>query len=596
MHTTEGSPEHEDGDDIVIHPSPAVTPGAHARATADTPPPGDVQSRAVALLPPNYGVAASDPPPPSDISMPVVARGDSRRQRPRNDRLSAAPRVPCALARRQSGRGIKGAGAKYANLYGGPFVCILTDPTLRPTKPVTGHKRTLAGLGDVTLQSADIKAANQAVEAASLIALLPYGSASFVIDDAPELVDARSAEENARLMLRVLKRVGASSTHKAASALGQLREWAAINKPDATSLCGSIVTEFLDVTPRSKSVLEGLQWCRDHCGIDIAARSNSVSSYAGRRPCRENDTESFSLRVVLGLEVIASSHPSRFVRGHAAGFCALARFALRYEQASNFVFTGVRPHTYEGEEFLVVVGGACQDKHPDAEAMMPRPVWGILTGYLGGEPVRAALTDMLSDAPDLRCLIRDTDSRSGNPADATAFIKSALPVSTASKRLDASLHAILQMPPIGLSAEEAATLHGHSGKRFLLNLCRSAKGAFSSSEAGTVGRFSGSAAQDRDVVPEAAALQRHEFSAGRLPDVYASSARVQNAFDLLARAHIIARAASLAALRGQPERLPTLGGWGDNGVTMRGVTFTPQPCASVPAISAAPSAPIAITE
>ena len=37
VHTTEGSPEHEDGDDIVIHPSPAVTPGAHARATADTP-------------------------------------------------------------------------------------------------------------------------------------------------------------------------------------------------------------------------------------------------------------------------------------------------------------------------------------------------------------------------------------------------------------------------------------------------------------------------------------------------------------------------------------------------------------------------------
>ena len=186
VHTTEGSPEHEDGDDIVIHPSPAVTPGAHARATADTPPPGDVQPHAVALRPPNYGVAASDPPPPSDIGMPVLERGDSRRQRPRNDRLSARPKVPCALARRQAGRGIKGAGAKYANLYGGPFVCILTDPALRPTKPVTGHKRTLAGLGDVTLQSADIKAANQAVEAASLIALLPVPNIAQHSPDATE--------------------------------------------------------------------------------------------------------------------------------------------------------------------------------------------------------------------------------------------------------------------------------------------------------------------------------------------------------------------------------------------------------------------------
>lgn len=124
-------------------------------------------------------------------------------------------------------------------------------------------------------------------------------------------------------------------------------------------------------------------------------------------------------------------------------------------------------------------------------------------------------------------------------------------------RVDASLQALLRLPPISLSHEEAGRHHGHSAKRFLLNVAE-ASGAFSSVEASEVGRFSMSTAQNPDLEPVAAMLKAHSLRASVLPDIYAGKAKVARVFDLLVKAHLV--------LRDACERLandPSLPGTGD---------------------------------
>ncbi|KAL1527637.1 hypothetical protein AB1Y20_009023 [Prymnesium parvum] len=132
-------------------------------------------------------------------------------------------------------------------------------------------------------------------------------------------------------------------------------------------------------------------------------------------------------------------------------------------------------------------------------------------------------------------------------------------------RVDASLQALLRLPPISLSDAEASRHHGHSAKRFLLNVAE-ASGAFSSVESTEIGRFSLSTAQSHDLEPVAALLQAHTMRASVLPNIYAGKAKVARVFDLLAKAHLtlVGARAALALL---DPALPGSGGasWGSAG-------------------------------
>ena len=124
---------------------------------------------------------------------------------------------------------------------------------------------------------------------------------------------------------------------------------------------------------------------------------------------------------------------------------------------------------------------------------------------------------------------------------------------------DASLHYILQLPEIGLSAEQAARYHGHSAKRFLLNVAEAIP-TMSALDANEVGRFSGSISQAADLEPREQMLAAHDLRAAVLPAIYAGKAKVSKVFDLLAR---IQRAMSDAVARapGGYTSLPLEGGW-----------------------------------
>ena len=97
-----------------------------------------------------------------------------------------------------------------------------------------------------------------------------------------------------------------------------------------------------------------------------------------------------------------------------------------------------------------------------------------------------------------------------------------------------------------MTEEQAATFHGHSAKRFLLNVADGA-GSFDSVDSNQVGRFSNSTAQDRDLEPTQAMLSKH-------------TTKVDSAFSLLARMHtLLVRVAHLYR-DGQLE-LPLVDGW-----------------------------------
>ncbi|KAL1529825.1 hypothetical protein AB1Y20_000757 [Prymnesium parvum] len=333
------------------------------------------------------------------------------------------------------------------------------------------------------------------------------------------MVASRPADETAARLVRALSAYGASSVDAAYSALGRLMSWVVTHHPSAASVEGSHVQDFLEHEQPSATTLTALTWLRDHCGLAIPARGPVCRPYRCRPPLAPRSKESLSLGAVVGLEHLATHHPLEWVRGQAAGWSLLARLALRVEQAQSCVLNSFTSHDYQGEQFTIVTGAVQRDKHPDPSKRRPRPVWGVIDGLDDRSCLLDALQRMLRGVEQSRFLIRDTDSPDTR---ASAWVASPL---RGSARVDASLQALLRLPPIALSPEDAGRHHGHSAKRFLLNVAE-ASGAFSSVEASEVGRFSLSTAQSSDLEPVAAMLQEHTMRSAVLPDIYAGKAKV----------------------------------------------------------------------
>ena len=233
-------------------------------------------------------------------------------------------------------------------------------------------------------------------------------------------------------------------------------------------------------------------------------------------------------------------------------------------QGTSCVVNAIVPYVYRGSTFSVVSGSVLRDKHPDRRKRRPRPFWGVLDGLAAPAAPLDALRSMLEGADAIRSLIRDTDSPDGDPSRASRWIAAPLP---SGARSDASLHALLRMPPISMSAPEAASYHGHAAKRVLLSVAE-ASPAFGPIEANEFGRFSGSLAQEEALEPVQAMLERHTLRAAALPHIYARHARVARFIDSLCRLHLVQRDACAAAAV-DPAVLPREGGYGSDSVFSR---------------------------
>jgi hypothetical protein len=193
--------------------------------------------------------------------------------------------------------------------------------------------------------------------------------------------------------------------------------------------------------------------------------------------------------------------------------------------------------------------------------MRPRPRWAIIDDlYLdqangASDAVRLALTNMLTGAEDVKCLILETNSKSGDPSTATSWVMS--PLEQAS-RVDASLQGLVKL--MGAPPEVYSTLHAHSFKRFMLNVAESSPALSMATDGQELGAFSMSTSQKPELEPTADLLLRHELRASALPNLYASKSAVQSLLDRLGRVEaVLTKARDSAA--GRDTALPFLDGW-----------------------------------
>jgi hypothetical protein len=416
-------------------------------------------------------------------------------------------------------------GSMHANVVGGPYACVLDS---MPPLPPTGRKRIAAGLGNVPLRHDEMVDVKRERAARSLIALLSPANAAFVLDEPLSSVEAQPPGTVAKALVGALKQYGESSLCGAASALGRLLTWVQAHKPPGTIVGGLVAGEFLDALPRESrdSVQMHFRWLHDWCGSQLPVRGAVCRAARVGHSVSSNDKESFGLFIIIGLEDIAALHPSRFVRGHAAAWLFLALHALRVEQSRGCF---INAWALRGV-FQITLAAVLHDKHPDPSKRRPRPVWGCFDGFVHPGKARSALVDSLTGAESVGCILRDTDSRSGDPSTATAWIASGV---ESTSRIDASIQSLLQMHPICLSHEQASRYHGHSAKRFLLNVAEAAPSLSLSADGVEFGRFGGSTAQNTDLEPTQAMLRQHELRSAQLPSIYAGKAKVETVFSRL---------------------------------------------------------------
>jgi len=309
----------------------------------------------------------------------------------------------------------------------------------------------------------------------------------------------------------------------------------------------------------SSSFLANLRWLRDWCGVDLPVRGAVCRSLRSGQSATgaQNVKESFSLRILLGFEEIAHSSPCPFTRGHAAAWYFMCVAALRVEQSSDCIVNAFLPHSSPAHSSTIAIMATACDKHPDASKARPRPVWAPVAGISHPGSVLRELRVMLGATALARCILPDTDSPDGNPANASRWMLTPVP----SHRILPGLIHLLTLPAIGMPPERAARYRGHSAKRFSLNACE-ASSSLTTADAHEIGRFSMSTAQCAELEPTAALLAHHELQSAVLPNLYAGHARVEKAFDRLTRFELLLRSATARAATSE-KSLPLEGGWSD---------------------------------
>ena len=299
--------------------------------------------------------------------------------------------MACLVGSPLQSAGFRGKGAKYANSCGGPlaFHAMCRMP---PPLPAAGAARSAAGLGDVPLLHADVRVRSAERAACALTALLSLEAAAFILHDPLSALEARDKEGVAADVIGALSAFGVQSLEGAYGALGRLLQWVQSHQPGASAVTGSMVCAFLSAVRPSSSLLSSLQWLRDHCGLDLpSGRGAALRRFRHPPPRGRRVKESFTLRILLGLEAIAASHASGFVRGHAAGWAFLALHALRVEQSMDLSINAFVPFEWRGWQGRITVAATARDKHPDPLASRPRPVWGTIEGLLEGDAMSRAL-------------------------------------------------------------------------------------------------------------------------------------------------------------------------------------------------------------
>ena len=296
-------------------PSAVATPGSAAQHAAA------VSAGMVAAAVPIYQDGPSSPfPAPPDVA--VRPMGQPLRPRvPRRKGIPQGQRVPCPVPRAGAPlrARFKGKGAKYANLVGSAFACVLHS---MPPLPPVGAKRAAAGLAAQPLVHGSATAVRQERAARALVAILPPSCATYILWDDSAVVSAMSVAERAEEVVSVLAKYGEHSLNGAATALGSLLAWIRRHRPSDACVGGIAFRKYLEANPPSQTTLAQLGWLCTWTGLDLPVGGAVSHGFRGGSSGSSRPNEAFSLFVLLGLEWLRriTPAPSSAARPRDGGF------------------------------------------------------------------------------------------------------------------------------------------------------------------------------------------------------------------------------------------------------------------------------------
>ena len=284
-------------------------------------------------------------------------------------------------------------------------------------------------------------------------------------------------------------------------------------------------TRWQDGTHALGGVTSKLQMFVTHFGMSLPLAQSCPRRAPGRKV--RAPTPAYTIGMVFRLydfvnKVAASGSPTHSEMAHAAVAAAMmfACFScMRCEQANSCFFDG------ECDGFLH--GVIVLDKHPNPLKRKSRPFYMRLAGPDGGSAWFEFLKRVLSGVEEGCFIFRDYEgSDSGDPGASTGFRNNPL----VGHRLVHAIHCVL-MRVCGLSPADAKLYAKHSSRHFLMEVS-GARGE-PAVNAIEIGRWSGSTAQDPDLVPAERHVMRHQLAAGVMPEAYAPLAKVARVCSIL---------------------------------------------------------------
>ena len=339
------------------------------------------------------------------------------------------------------------------------------------------------------------------VAGAQLLAFLPAFMHAGIISLEPHELERLPLLRKQTLFRAFFVSFSPGSTSGARRSLSRLVEWLVLNEQDGCFIeeapwlrvSGGLLALFAkDEQARSKggsqagasvasSLRAGLAWAHAHLGCKgLDVKSDVFLSVAAPSSAIARQAVSVSIRVLQHLRVLRSTHPSHLVRYYAAGFELLSVASLRMKDAqrATIEYTHSVIELGGGMDIAGFLQGVCfSSKHPKRRSPKKKFFFA---------PVRAGLSG-LNDADGYVDLLRAKRHawegegwdyifpRVSCPREGSIASPSAkrLPGPAASQDAIRHFRAMLTLPPLSLSKEEAAFFSGHSGRHLMVTLGKS---------------------------------------------------------------------------------------------------------------------------
>ena len=287
-----------------------------------------------------------------------------------------------------------------------------------------------------------------------------------------------------------------------------------------------------------------------HWGLDLAVEAADVRFEPSRSPPAA--AEAPSIAMMYDVETYLTGGNERREQGplarpvaNALGATCFTAYSVNRSEQVQFFYS-------EGMQHDCLYAVIRRDKHPDPSKRGPRPFWCPAVGLTGSDAWLVAFLDTLQGAEAACCAFLENDSPTGDPWQATRVY--AAPMEKA--RIVVAKQAVYRRAA-GLTAAEAAAFALHNERHFIPEIGEARREP--PERLVEIGRWSGSAAQDRDMTPAQRVQHQHSLRAGALPRRYAPHAKAQRVCEILVEQ--MGAAADLIRRLGRAA-LPTRGGWG----------------------------------